>query len=573
MENISMSELKWWQKAVFYQIYPRSFADGNGDGIGDFKGITKKLDYLVDLGVDAIWLSPHFPSPNWDWGYDISDYCGVAPEYGSLDDFKTFLAAAHSRGVKVILDLVLNHTSDEHPWFVESRSSRTHPKSDWYVWADTPPNNWQSCFDGEAWTYSPERGQYYYHFFMKQQPDLNWRNPEVKKAMWDAVRFWLDMGVDGFRLDAIGTIFEDPALTSHNVPLDLAGLRRASELAKTPAEKKKVEKYWHEMFKYQWGGPGLHDLMKELRAILDEYPGDRMLVGEDENIDYMGNGDDELHLVFNFPLMRTQRLTPAHIRKNQQKRITHLNKLPKAGWACNTLGNHDTTRVYTHFGDGIHDAELARLSLATLLTLRGTPFLYNGEEIGMTDHIITDPGKLRDTMATWYHGSMTNDLNVDAQEAAQRAGDMTRDKNRTPMHWSNDANAGFCPRGVEPWLPVNPNYADGVNVKDQRDIPISLLAFYHRLLRIRKNTPALVEGDYQPLHTSAKDYLAFLRHVENQTVLVVLNFSETRHQLRFSRLGYKSAQLIFSSAGRNKIEEKLSDLHIGAFEIFIAELM
>ncbi len=231
-----MSNLKWWQTAVFYQIYPRSFADGNGDGIGDFKGITEKLDYLVSLGIDALWLSPHFPSPNWDCGYDISDYCSVAPEYGTLDDFKTFLDESHKRNIRVILDLVLNHTSDEHPWFVESKSSRDNPKADWYVWMDTPPNNWQSCFDGDAWTYAPERDQYYYHYFMKQQPDLNWHNPEVKKAMWDAARFWLDLGVDGYRLDAIGTIFEDPKLTPHNVPMNLAELRRFSDLAKTPKD-------------------------------------------------------------------------------------------------------------------------------------------------------------------------------------------------------------------------------------------------------------------------------------------------------------------------------------------------
>ena len=233
-----MTELKWWQSAVFYQIYPRSFADGNGDGIGDFKGMIEKLDYISDLGVDAVWLSPHFPSPNWDCGYDISDYTGVAPEYGSMEDFKTFLREAHARNIRVILDLVLNHTSDEHPWFLESKSSRDNPKTDWYIWVDTPPNNWQSCFDGPAWTYAAERDQYYYHYFMKQQPDLNWHNPEVKKAMWDAVRFWLDLGVDGYRLDAIGTIYEDPELTPHKVPLDLTGLRHAVEMAKTPAQKK-----------------------------------------------------------------------------------------------------------------------------------------------------------------------------------------------------------------------------------------------------------------------------------------------------------------------------------------------
>jgi alpha-glucosidase len=566
--------LKWWQKAVFYQIYPRSFADGNGDGIGDFKGLTAKLDYLKDLGVDALWLSPHFPSPNWDCGYDVSDYCGVAPEYGTLEDFKTFLREAHARHLRVILDLVLNHTSDEHAWFLESKSSRDNPKADWYVWADTPPNNWQSCFDGAAWTYVPERGQYYYHYFMKQQPDLNWRNPEVKQAMWAAVRFWLDLGVDGYRLDALGTIYEDPNLTPHTVPMTLAELRRASELAQTPAEKRKIAKYWHEMFKYQWGGPGLHDLMKELRAILDEYDGDRMLVGEDDNPDYMGNGDDELQLVFNFPLMRTDLpLTPRWIRKNQQERLAALAKISAEAWPCNTLGNHDMTRVYTHFGDGIHDAERARLSLAVVLTLKGTPFLYNGEEIGMTDSLIIEPAKLRDTMATWYYNSIVNELNVDPVEAAQRAASMTRDKNRTPMHWSNSPNGGFSPAHVQTWLPVDPNYAEGINVRDQQDDPNSMLSFYRRLIRVRKSTPALIEGEYQPIGQRSNDYFAFLRKTAGQTVLVVLNFSEKRIPLKLDKkLPFKTASLLFSSAGRSKNEDSLKEIHIGAFEAYIAEL-
>ncbi len=566
--------MKWWQKAVFYQIYPRSFADGNGDGIGDFKGITAKLDYLKDLGVDALWLSPHFPSPNWDCGYDISDYCGVAPEYGSLEDFKTFLREAHARNLRVILDLVLNHTSDEHPWFLESKSSRDNPKADWYVWADEPPNNWQSCFDGDAWTYAPERGQYFYHYFMKQQPDLNWRNPAVKQAVWDAARFWLDLGVDGYRLDAIGTIYEDPNLTPHTVPMNLAELRRASELAQTPAEKKKIGKYWHEMFKNQWGGPGLHDLMKELRAVLKEYDGDRMLVGEDDNPDYMGDGDDELNLVFNFPLMRTESpLTPRWIRKNQQERLAALAKISADAWPCNTFGNHDSPRVYTRYRDGVHDAERARLALATVLTLKGTPFLYNGEEIGMTDYMITDPAKLRDTMASWYYDSLVKDLKVDHAEAAQRAAEMTRDKDRTPMQWANTANGGFSPAGVTTWLPVNPNYAEGINVKDQHDNPLSMLSFYKRLLRVRKSTPALIEGDYQPLDTRSDDYFAFLRKTAGQTVLVVLNFSEKRLTLKLDKkLSFSIAKLLFSSAGRSKHEDSLKEIHIGAFEAYIAEL-
>jgi alpha-glucosidase len=563
--------LKWWQKAVFYQIYPRSFADGNADGIGDFKGMTEKLDYLKDLGVDALWLSPHFPSPNWDYGYDISDYCNVAPEYGSLDDFKVFLHTAHDRNMHVILDLVLNHTSDEHAWFLESKSSRDNPKSDWYVWVDTPPNNWQSCFDGEAWTYAPERNQYYYHYFMRQQPDLNWHNPQVVDVMWKAARFWLDMGVDGYRLDALGTIFEDPNLTPHNAPLNLAELRHASDLAKTPAEKELVEKYWRDMFMHQYGQPGVHQLMKDLRAILDEYPGDRMLVGEDDDPRYMGNGQDELQIVFNFPLMRLEApLTPKWIRDNQTDRLAALAKISPVAWPCNTLGNHDSPRVYTRYADGVHDAERARLALALLLTLKGTPFLYNGEEIGMTDYLITDPARLRDTMATWYYDRLINQLGVPLLEAAQRAALMTRDKNRTPMQWNNSPQAGFS--SVEPWLPVNPNYVAGVNVKDQRADPHSLWTFYKRMLHLRKSVPALIEGDYTPLHTESSEYLAYLRCSSDQSALVVLNFSPQRQILNFSELPATSAHTLFSSAGRNKPQETLNELHLGAFEVYIGEL-
>ena len=569
-----MTKLKWWQTAVFYQIYPRSFADGNGDGIGDFKGIIEKLDYLSDLGIDAIWLSPHFPSPNWDCGYDISDYRNVAPEYGTLEGFKTFLREAHARDIRVILDLVLNHTSDEHPWFLESKSSRNNSKADWYVWVDTPPNNWQSCFDGDAWTYVPERDQYYYHYFMKQQPDLNWHNPEVKNAMWEATRFWLDLGVDGYRLDAIGTIFEDPDLTPHNVPFDLAGIRRASELARTPAEKKRIAQYWHDMFKNQWAQPGMHELMKELRGVIDEYDGDRLLVAEDDNIDYLGDGKDELHLVFNFPLMRTERITPSHIRRNQKERLARLDALPSRGWPCNTLGNHDTSRIYTRYGDRQHDAALARLHAALVLTLRGTPFLYNGEEIGMTDLIITDPTKLRDTMATWYYDRLVNELKVDPQEAALRAGEMSRDKNRTPMQWSNNPNAGFSPPKVETWLPVNPNYRDGINVRDQQHNPSSLLNYYKHLLQVRKETPALIGGEYIPLNNNAKEYFAFLRRSEEQMILVILNFSDRKLDLNFSRtreLKGCDLQILFSSAERLKTTKPPFGLTISPFEVFIAE--
>jgi alpha-glucosidase len=565
--------MKWWQKAVFYQIYPRSFADGNGDGIGDFMGMISKLDYLQNLGIDAVWLSPHFPSPNWDCGYDVSDYCDVAPEYGNLDEFKVFLQEAHKRNIRVILDMVLNHTSDEHPWFIESSSNCNNSKADWYIWKDSPPNNWQSCFDGEAWTYSRERDQYYYHYFMKQQPDLNWHNPEVQYAMWDCVRFWLDIGVDGFRLDAIGTIFENPDLTSHSAPVNLAQLRRLSETAVTSGERKKVGKYWREMFKHQLGQPGVHDLLKTLRSILDEYPGDRVLVGEDDDTTYMGNGEDELHMVFNFPLMATEPpLSPAWIRKNQKNRLNALKKISPTAWPCNTLGNHDRSRVYTQFGDRNNDDKLAGLSIALMLTLKGTPFLYYGEEIGMTDYHIQDPSQIRDTMTAWYYQSLINEFKIDKSEAITRAAEMSRDKNRTPMQWSVSPNAGFCPEDVSPWLPINPNFSNGVNVEAQADDPKSIYSLYVNLLEVRKNSPALMTGDYLAIHASETGYYAFMRACEQQKVLVLLNYHDQVSLVKLSKKFGKAARCLFSNQPISIDIVDPGRITLPAFGIMILEL-
>jgi len=570
-----MEALKWWQKAVFYQIYPRSFADGNGDGIGDFKGMTARLDYLHDLGVDAIWLSPHYPSPFLDCGYDVSDYTAVGPEYGSLDDFKRFLDEAHHRDIRVVLDLVLNHTSDQHPWFIESRSSLHNPKRDWYVWRDPapgggPPNNWNSIFGGSAWELDTTTDQYYYHAFLKEQPDLNWRNSEVKQAMWDAVRFWLDMGVDGFRLDAVATIFEHPDLPDHTATMSSADLAAAAT-ATTDADHKRLFDEYGQLLRFQTQQPGTHELMQELRTVVDEYTGDRVLIGEDEDFAYHGSGDDELHLVFNFPLMRVGRLTPAHIRTNQAERLAAL---PSEAWPCNTLGNHDTPRVWSRYGDGVHDAELARLHLALVLLLKGTPFLYNGEEIGMTDLELTDLAQFRDTIAISHFRLMTEQLGISANEALKRVALSTRDRCRSPMQWSGAPNGGFSPPGVTTWLPVNPNHATGVNVASQDVDPNSLLNFYRRMLHLRRSTPALVAGDYRPLDPQSDSYLGFSRHDTRtkQTCLVALNFSN--EQLRVSHgITNKTASLLFSSKEREVGPLQIDRLDLAPFEIFVAELM
>ena len=580
--NVSIKELKWWQKAVFYQIYPRSFADGNGDGIGDFYGMIDRLDYLQDLGIDALWLSPHYPSPQYDCGYDVSDYTDVEPEYGRLADFERFLDEAHRRSIRVILDLVLNHTSDQHPWFIESRSSRDNPRRDWYVWRDgedgAPPNNWCSGFGGSAWEYDPTTGQYYYHYFFKQQPDLNWRNPEVKRAMWDAVRFWLDLGVDGFRLDAVSTLFEDPALPDHTARVSLIELYQAATGEKRPVW---LTEEWEAMFQYQLEQPGVHELMQELRKVVDEYP-DRVLVGETGEIAYYGDGTNELHLAFNFPLMQTERITPAWVRANQRER---LSALPPGGWPCNTLGNHDTPRMYSRYGDGRNDDALARLHLALILTLRGTPFLYNGEEIGMTDLPLEDIGQFRDNLGVRVYHTAIEELGISPAEALAYANYFGRDKCRTPVQWTNGPNGGFSPAGSQTWLPVNPNCARSVNVADQLADPDSLLSFYRRMLRVRKQTPALVAGDYTPLHEDAEDYLAFLRSVppfssppmggneegKGQTCLVALNMSHQAHTLRFDLEAHR-ARLIFSSRVREGDTDDLSQLKIAPFEVYIGEI-
>lgn len=568
-----MDTLKWWQQAVFYQIYPRSFADGNGDGIGDFRGMIARLDYLQKLGIDAIWLSPHYPSPFKDCGYDISDYIGVATEYGTLADFITFLHEAHVRDIRVILDLVLNHTSDQHPWFIASRSSRDNPKRDWYVWHDGrdggPPNNWVSGFGGSAWEFDPSSGQYYYHFFLKEQPDLNWRNPEVKQAMWQAVRFWLDVGVDGFRLDAITTIFEDPGLPDHQAKVSADELFCANATAQTDEERQRLYGQALQLVEFQIQQPGLHELMKELRALVDEYPGDRVLVAEDEDISFHGAGDDELHLVFNFPLMRVVRLTPAHIRANQQMRLAAL---PAGAWPCNTLGNHDSPRVWSRYGDGLHDAELARLHLALILLLKGTPFLYNGEEIGMTDLELTDLRQFRDTPAFIQYRIMKQTCGMSDAQALTAVAVTTRDRERSPLQWRNAPNGGFSPAEVTPWLPVNPNYGEGVNVADQEDDPASLLDFYRRMLRLRRSTPALVAGEYHELHPKSEEYLAFLRRDEHsgQTCLVALNFSSEMQTVSFNLNG-KQPRLLFSSARRDQ-PLKLDQLELEAFDVLVAEL-
>jgi alpha-glucosidase len=472
---------------VIYHIYPRSFADESGSGVGDLAGITRRLGHLVDLGVDAIWLSPFYASPMVDFGYDITDHCAVDPAFGTLADFDELLAAAHDRGLRVLVDFVPNHTSDRHPWFAESRSSRRSPRRDWYVWADPapgggPPNNWLSSFaaTGPAWTLDPPTGQYYLHSYTAAQPDLNWHTPAVGDAMAGVLRFWLDRGVDGFRVDAVHRLIKDPTLADN--PAAVAGARTA--LGPGAHELRHIDQ------------AGVHTVIRELRQVVAAYGHDRLLLGEVGVADparwaaYYGD-DDELNLLLNFTFW-SQPFAAAGFRRAVD---TTERALPPGGWPVYALGNHDLSRLASRFADGRQGAARARLAAMLLLTLRGTPLLYYGDEIAMTDGPIPAP------------------LAVDPDG---------RDPARTPMQWDATAGAGFSTG--RPWLPI-PASARTVNVAAQRDDPGSSLALYRDLIRLRRQHPVLSLGSYAPLDVTG-DVFAYLREHEGRRVLVALNFGD-----------------------------------------------
>jgi alpha-glucosidase len=488
----------WWANAVIYEIYPRSFQDTNGDGIGDLKGVTQRLDYLEKLGVDAIWLTPFFPSPNKDFGYDVADYTNVSPEYGTMADWDELTREARKRGIRVLVDFVLNHSSDQHAWFRESRSSRNNPKRDWYVWKDPapdggPPTNWESIFGGSTWEYDKATGQYYYHIFYKEQPDLNWANPELRKAMHDVVRFWLDHGASGFRLDATPYLFEDP-----NWPNDpdvkggpLPGLKP-----------------------YNSNLPATRAALRDLRKLTDSYPGQRVLLGENaiSNIEDLrriyGANADEINLPMDFLYTGVQSLDAATFKARIDEAHLQLDGLPPVFH----FSNHDTSRQWTRFGDGVNDDRIARLTAAMTLTLRGTALMYYGEELGMAD--------------------LPADLLKDFPLGPKRTVADKRDPERSPMQWTGGAGVGFTTGS--PWLPVHPNRAT-VNAERQLTDSGSMFQWYARLLQLRRKHPALRDGAYVPLQSGNRDVVAYARGTPSGTgVLVLLNMSGQRQRLKIS---------------------------------------
>jgi len=488
----------WWQHAVFYEVYPRSFADSNGDGIGDLNGITSKLDYLHELGVDAIWITPCFPSPQVDFGYDVSDYENIDPMYGTLGDFDRLVAEGKKRNIRVILDFVVNHTSDQHKWFIDSRSSKTAPHRDWYIWRDgkgpgKPPNNWQSTFGLSAWKLDPTTNQYYYHYFYPEQPDLNWRNPAVETAMFDTTRFWYKRAVVGFRLDAVDSLYEDPNLTDDPV------LPGTDKFGRPNLDEKYNKKL-----------PQIHEALKRLRKVADEY--NAVLIGETwtENVaelkQYYGTHSDELQMPMDLMLTKLP-LSAQALRE-------HIAGVDAAGgWPTYVITNHDIVRSYTRYGDGLHNDDIAKLMAGVYLTLRGTAILYYGEEIGMQNNDPTRKEDVKDPIGVlgWPM-------------------EIGRDGERTPMQWNSGPNAGFTTG--KPWLPV-PESAKTHNVETERKDPNSILNFYRRLLNLRKTDPALREGKYIELNASDPNVMSFLRRYKDNTILVVLNMSATKQQPSF----------------------------------------
>src|SRR4051812_6051530 len=486
----------WWKHAVIYEIYPRSFGDTNSDGVGDLNGITAHLDYLKDLGVDGIWITPFFPSPQVDFGYDVSDFRGIDPQYGTMADFDRLSAEAKKRGIRIITDLVVNHTSDQHPWFLESASSRTNVKADWYIWREgksngRPPNNWISNFGGSAWQYEPKRQQFYYHEFYIQQPDLNWRNEEVRNAMWDVVRFWMDKGVSGFRLDAMTYLFENTQFRDEPV-------RPGKTKYGDPVVSQEYTNYL----------PEVHDVLRELRTVTNKYPG-TVLIGEtyvkgvEDLLKLYGAKNDEVHLPMDTQFGFLNRLSAADFRTKLVEAETELN----GNTPLLVVDNHDNDRSWNRYGDGVHNLQIAKLLATVLLTPRASALIYYGQELGMQGRAPLRKEEVRDPVGKtgWPK-------------------DKGRDAERTPMQWNADINAGFS-SARQTWLPVAPDYKEK-NVSAEQRKPDSLLNYYKSLLRLRKENSALRDGQFALVDGANPDVLSFLhKNLAGKSVLVSLNFS------------------------------------------------
>ena len=557
-------EQNWWRNAVFYEIYPRSFQDTNKDGIGDLKGITAHLDYLKDLGVDAIWLTPIYPSPQVDFGYDISDYEAIDPKYGTMADFDRLIAEANKRQIRVLMDMVMNHTSDKHKWFLQSRSSRDNPYRDWYVWHDgkgetatdkgQPPNNWQSVFGHSAWEWDDKTRQYYYHKFYIQQPDLNWNNPKVHQAFKDIIDFWLKKGVGGFRFDAITTLFEDPTLADEDVVLDKNGQPLINAYGDKEVKGDKTDNL-----------PGVHAVMAEMRAEADKfatgkYPGTRVFIGETylpnvfELLKQYGTPEHpEFELPMDTQILGINKMDPAVFRAKLEDAETELgNNVPLL-----VFDNHDNPRLDARYGDGVHDTDIERVLSTVLFASRGASLFYNGDEIGMKT---TPPTRKEDVK--------------DPVGITGWPKDKGRDGERTPMQWTSGPNAGFTAPTVTPWLPVPPNNAT-INVDTEKADPKSLFNWYKALIQLKKTNPALSGGDDTMLDVDNTSVLSWKRQAAGAPpVVVAVNFTAQPQTVSLVGPGLPDGAvntLLKSPDG--PAPATLKNIQLGPFGVYIGQLL
>ena len=544
----------WWKEGVVYQIYPRSFYDSNGDGIGDLRGIIRKLDYIAGLGVDIIWLNPVYKSPNADNGYDISDYYDIMDEFGTMQDWEELLEGLHSRGIRLIMDLVVNHTSDEHAWFIESRSGRDNPYRDYYIWRPPletgqpprgkavsgnfdgsqggglePPNNWRSLFSGPAWEYDPATGEYYLHLFDKKQPDLNWENSRMREDIYAMMRWWLDKGIDGFRMDVINFISKVPGLPS--VESDEAGTDRSG-------------------MRYYMNGPRIHEFLQEMQAkALSGY--DAMTVGEAFGVgpelarQYTCGEAPEMSMLFHFELMTVDRKTSDRFRYNswelkEMKEIIEKwqHALHGCGWNSNFLMNHDQPRALSRFGDdGTYRRESAKLLATLTLTLEGTPYIYQGEEIGMTNPLFESIDEYRDVeLLNHYREQQAGGISL--EELLPGYHRFARDNARTPMQWDSSPHAGFT-TGI-PWMNVNPDYKE-INVQAELARADSIYGYIHDLIELRKDNDILIYGEFTLLDRDNPRVFCYLRRQDTEAFLIALNFSSEETALPADSLSDKTS--------------------------------
>ncbi|MBI5053917.1 MAG: alpha-glucosidase [Chloroflexi bacterium] len=480
----------WWRDGVIYQIYPRSFMDSNGDGIGDLRGIISKLDYVASLGVDAIWLSPINVSPMRDFGYDVADYENIDPSFGTMQDFELMLSEAHQRGLKIMLDLVINHTSDQHAWFKESRSSRDNPKADWYIWKDQIPNNWAGAFGGSGWQWDEKRKQFYFHAFLKEQPDLNWRNADARRALMDVMRYWFSKGVDGFRLDVVNAYYKDAQFRSNPRPFSLNPFKLGSPfLAQTHL--------------YDRDQPELYEAYREMRSITDSYPERAMLgemLGDDPTRLTRYTDHDQLHLIYS-PAPTETAWRPDHFHKLISAWDAATASNPEAR-VCYLLSNHDRPRHVSRYGNDSFAMQRAKVAAMLLFTLRGTPSIYMGEEIAMPDAKLSR-SELQDPASKTYYPFYN------------------RDGARTPMQWAPLPHAGFT--NGKPWLRVGETYQT-INVANQNEDPDSVLNFYRALMRFRKGSLALRRGAFSMIEQKSRDVLMYQRKIGDRRLVIALNF-------------------------------------------------